>query len=225
MPCVYIFVYDEDHERYSPLKIMSLKGQMHNYRMKYTDNGFSLILVRSWTCDTMRISWGGVQAMDKSDPVNLPVTVTVALRHKIMTRKITQWLREVQYMLKQGSSWHDITDYYRARKKAVNLKAETGDKEVMQSSKKAEREKSQKKRNRFKRNLLKCKRPYQVRNLKYSSDLLLTFDLKCIVYFSWWKDFRVPTTTTKVKVTTAGNAFGVWHDHTNIFQMKLPAGV
>ena len=49
-------------------------------------------------------------------------------------------------MLKQGSSWHDITDYYRARKKAVNLKAETGDKEVMQSPKKAEREESQKKK-------------------------------------------------------------------------------
>ena len=49
-------------------------------------------------------------------------------------------------MLKQGSSWHDITDYYRARKKAVNLKAETGDKEVMQFPKKAKREKSQKKK-------------------------------------------------------------------------------
>ena len=33
---LYIFVHDEDHERYSPLKIMSLKGQMHNYMMKYT---------------------------------------------------------------------------------------------------------------------------------------------------------------------------------------------
>ena len=142
---LYIFVYDEDHERYSPLKIMSLKGQMHNYRMKYTEDGFSLTLVKSWTY-TMRISWGGAQVMDKSDPVNLPVTVTVALRHKIMTRKIAQWLGEVQYMLKQGSSWHDITDYYSARKKAVNLKAETGDKEVLQSPKKAEREKSQKKK-------------------------------------------------------------------------------
>ena len=49
-------------------------------------------------------------------------------------------------MLKQGSSWHDITDYYRARKKAVNLKAETDDKEVTQSQKKARREKSQKKK-------------------------------------------------------------------------------
>ena len=46
---LYIFVYDEDHERYSPLKIMSLKGQMHNYRMKYTGEGISLTLVRSWT--------------------------------------------------------------------------------------------------------------------------------------------------------------------------------
>ena len=64
---LYIFVYDEDHERYSPLKIMSLKGQMHNYRMKYTGEGISLTLVRSWTYDTMTISWGGVQVMDKSD--------------------------------------------------------------------------------------------------------------------------------------------------------------
>ena len=81
--------------------------------------------------------------MDKSDPINLPVTVTVALGHKIMTRRNSQQLGEVQYMPKQGSSWHDITDYYRARKRAVKLKAETGDKIVTQSPK---REKSQKKK-------------------------------------------------------------------------------
>ena len=142
---LYIFIYDEDHERYSPLKIMSLKGQMHNYRMKYTGEGISLTLVRSWTYDTMTISWGGVQVMDKSDPVNLPVTVTVALRHKIMTRRIAQQLGEVQYMLKQGSSWHDITDYYRARKKAVNLRVESGDRGVTSSPKKVRKEKSHKK--------------------------------------------------------------------------------
>ena len=142
---LYIFVYDEDHERYSPLKIMSLKGQMHNYRMKYTGEGISLTLVRSWTYDTMTISWGGVQVMDKSDPINLPVTVTVALRHKIMTRRIAQQLGEVQYMLKQGSSWHDITDYYRARKKAVNLRVESGDRGVTSSPKKVRKEKSHKK--------------------------------------------------------------------------------
>ena len=142
---LYIFVYDEDHERYSPLKIMSLKGQMHNYRMKYTGEGISLTLVRSWTYDTMTISWGGVQVMDKSDPINLPATVTVALRHKIMTRRIAQQLGEVQYMLKQGSSWHDITDYYRARKKAVNLRVESGDRGVTSSPKKVRKEKSVKK--------------------------------------------------------------------------------
>ena len=84
--------------------------------------------------------------MDKSDPINLPATVTVALRHKIMTRRIAQQLGEVQYMLKQGSSWHDITDYYRARKKAVNLKAEAGDKGITESPKKVRKEKSQKKK-------------------------------------------------------------------------------
>ena len=133
---LYIFIYDEDHERHSPLKIMSLKGQVHNYRMKYTGKGISLTLVRSWTYDTMKMSWGGVQVMDKSDPINLPATVTVALRHKIMTRRIAQQLGEVQYMLKQGSSWYDITDYYRARKKAVNLRVESGDKGVTSSPKK-----------------------------------------------------------------------------------------
>ena len=100
--------------------------------------------------------------MDKSDPINLPATVTVALRHKIMTKRIAQQLGEVQYMLKQGSNWHDITDYYRARKKAVNLRAETGDKEVTQFPEKVMR-KSHRKRKRFKRNQLKYKRPYQVR--------------------------------------------------------------
>ena len=139
---LYIFVYDSDHERYSPLKIMSLKGQMLNYRMKYTGDGLSLTLVK-WTYDKMTISWEGVQVIDKSGPINLPVTVTVALRHIIMTRRIAQQLGEVHYMLKQGSSWHDITDYYRARKKAVKLKAETGDKGASQSPKK---EKSQKKK-------------------------------------------------------------------------------
>ena len=66
---LYIFVYDNDHERYSSLKIMSLKGQMHNYRMKYTGDGLSLTLVRSWTYDSVTRSWEGVQVMDKSDPI------------------------------------------------------------------------------------------------------------------------------------------------------------
>ena len=45
------------------------------------------------------------------------------------------------------------------------------------------------------------------------------------VYFSWWKDFRVPTSTPKVKVVTAGKACGVWYKKLNTFQFKLPAEV
>ena len=44
-------------------------------------------------------------------------------------------LGEVQFMLKQGSSWHDITDYYKAKKKAVKHKAETVALEIAQSPK------------------------------------------------------------------------------------------
>ena len=62
-------------------------------------------------------------------------------------------------MLKQGSSWRDITDYYRARKRAVKLKAETGDKVVTQSPK---REKSQKKK-KVQGEPVEVSRPYQVR--------------------------------------------------------------
>ena len=62
-----------------------------------------------------------------------------------MIRRIAQQLGEVQYMLRQGSSWHGITDYYRTRKKAVKLKAKTWDKGASQ------KEKSQNKR--FKWNL------------------------------------------------------------------------
>ena len=71
--------------------------------------------------------------------------MTVALRHKIMTRRIAQQLGDMQYLLKQGSSWHDITDYYRARKKAVNSRVELGDKGVTSSPKKVRKEKSYKK--------------------------------------------------------------------------------
>ena len=46
-----------------------------------------------------------------------------------------------------------------------------------------------------------------------------------IIYFSQWRDFRVPTPTTKVKVAMAGKVFGVWNDKTNAFQFKLPLGV
>ena len=45
------------------------------------------------------------------------------------------------------------------------------------------------------------------------------------VFFSWWKDFRVPTSTPKVKVATGGKACGVWYEKLNTFQFKLPAGV
>ena len=96
-----------------------------------------------------------------------------------MTRRIAHQLGEVQYMLKQGSSWHDITAYYRARKNAVKLKAETGDKAVTQSLK---REKSQKKK--FQRNLWKYKKTLSSENRTQVTDvtLLLTFDSKYVYY-------------------------------------------
>ena len=132
---LYLFVYDTDHERYSPIKIMSLKGRMHHYKMKYCGTGLVMTLEKSCTFDTMKLDWSGVQILEKNEPLKLPRTVTVAFKHKIKTRRIMRQLGEVQFMLKQGSSWHDITDYYKAKKKAVKHKAETVALEIAQSPK------------------------------------------------------------------------------------------
>ena len=132
---LYLFVYDTDHERYSPVKIMSLKGHVHHYKMKYSSGGLIMTLEKSCTFDTLKLDWNGVLLLEKNEPLKLPVSVTVALKHKIKTRRIMSQLGEVQFMLKQGSSWHDITDYYKVKRKAVKHKAETVALEVVQSPK------------------------------------------------------------------------------------------
>ena len=49
------------------------------------------------------------------------------------------------------------------------------------------------------------------------------------ISFSWWRNqvenFRVPTTSAKVKVVTAGRAFRVWNNKNSTFQFKLPSEV
>ena len=132
---LYLFVYDTDHERYSPVKIMSLKGHVHHYKMKYSSGGLIMTLEKSCTFDALKLDWNGVLLLEKNEPLKLPVSVTVALKHKIKTRRIMSQLGEVQFMLKQGSSWHDITDYYKVKRKAVKHKAETVALEVAQSPK------------------------------------------------------------------------------------------
>ena len=50
-----------------------------------------------------------------------------------------------------------------------------------------------------------------------------------IIYFSWWRNqvenFRVPTTSAKVKVATAGRVLWVWNNKDSAFQLKLPSGI
>ena len=49
------------------------------------------------------------------------------------------------------------------------------------------------------------------------------------IYFSWWRNqvenFRVPTPSAKVKVATAGRAFGVGNNKDSTLQFKLPSGI
>ena len=96
---LYLFVYDTDHERYSPVKIMSLKGHVHHYKMKYISGGLIMTLEKSCTFDTLKLDWNGVLLLEKNEPLKLPVSVTVVLKHKIKTRRIMSQLGEVQFML------------------------------------------------------------------------------------------------------------------------------
>ena len=49
------------------------------------------------------------------------------------------------------------------------------------------------------------------------------------IYFSWWRNqvenVRVPITSAKVKVVTAGRAFGMWNNKDSTLQFKLPSEV
>ena len=49
------------------------------------------------------------------------------------------------------------------------------------------------------------------------------------IYFGWLRNqvenFRVPITSAKVKVVTAGRAFGVWNNKDSTIQFKLPSGI
>ena len=83
---MYIFLYHDDY--YALLKIKSLSGHIHMYKMENKLLPGQLMLQKHCLWDTITINWKNVQILKHDVPVAMPVTVTVPLTHKIKTQNI-----------------------------------------------------------------------------------------------------------------------------------------
>ena len=109
MYCLFMFVYNED--RYAPIKIKHLKGQLHMYRIENSiDPGF-LKITKFFLWDTLNIEWNELKLYVSNQLVQLPKSVTIPLKHKIKTRSLIRGDDiDIQFMIKQGSTWCNLTN-------------------------------------------------------------------------------------------------------------------
>ena len=115
----YLFIFTDHY--YSPLKICPLRGHLQNYKIEDSGTDLELTLHKNWIYDTVNISWGDIQVLENEIPIKLPRTVSIPLRHKIKNRRIMSFEWDVQYMVKQGPNWYNLTRTYKARRKAVSF--------------------------------------------------------------------------------------------------------
>ena len=80
-----------------------------------------LTLHKNWIYDTVNISWGDIQVLENEIPIKLPRTVSIPLRHKIKNRRMMSFEWDVQYMVKQGSNWYNLTRTYKTKRNAVSF--------------------------------------------------------------------------------------------------------
>ena len=80
-----------------------------------------LTLHKNWIYDTVNTSWGDIQVLENEIPIKLPRTVSIPLRHKIKNRRMVSFDWDVQYMVKQGPNWYNLTRIYKTKRKAVSF--------------------------------------------------------------------------------------------------------
>ena len=120
---LYLFVYDGHN--YTPIKVKTLRGHMNCYKIEDNRKDVILTLNKHWIFDTVSINWNGVQVLEEDEPIPLPTSVPILLRHKVKTRNILSQdyeimyiyenkLYEIQYSIKQGTNWLNMTKHYRS---------------------------------------------------------------------------------------------------------------
>ena len=115
----YLFTFTDHY--YSPLKICPLRGHLQNYKVEDSGTDLELTLHKNWIYDTVNISWGDIQVLENEIPIKLPRTVSIPLRHKIKNRRMMSFEWDVQYMVKQGPNWYNLTRTYKTKRKAVSF--------------------------------------------------------------------------------------------------------
>ena len=112
---LYLFVYDGDN--YTPIKVKSLRGHMYCFKIVGNRKDVVLTLNRHWIDDTVSINWNGVQVMEEDEPISLSTSVPILMKHKVKTRNILSQDYEIQYSIKQGTNWLNMTKNYRLTRK------------------------------------------------------------------------------------------------------------
>ena len=116
---LYFFLYHSDY--YAPLRIKSLAGHMHMYKMENMLLPKQIILQRNYLWDTVTINWDDVCIRKHEAPVAMPITVTVPLPHKIKTRNIMRSEFNIQVTLKQGNDWVNIRNWTSKKVRHVQM--------------------------------------------------------------------------------------------------------
>ena len=106
---LYIFLYNSHF--YVPLKIKHLTGHMHMYRIENPITPEKLSFHRHCLWDSYVVNWGSMKLYVNGIPIQLPLSLTVPLRDKIKThRMMTKDELDLQFMIKQGANWYNLTD-------------------------------------------------------------------------------------------------------------------
>ena len=112
---LYLFVYDGDN--YTPIKVKTSRGDMNFYKIEDNRKDVILTLNKHWIFDTASINWNGIQVLEEDEPIPLPTSVPILLKHKVKTRNILSQDYEIQYSIKQGTNWLNMTKHYRSTRK------------------------------------------------------------------------------------------------------------
>ena len=94
-----------------------LRSHMYCYRIEDNRKDVVLTLNRHWIYDTVSINWNRVQVMEEDEPISCPISVPILMKHKVKTRNILSQDYEIQYSIKQGTNWLNMTKNYRSTRK------------------------------------------------------------------------------------------------------------
>ena len=112
---LYLFMYNGHN--YTPIKVKTLRGNMNCCKIEDNRKDVILTLNKHWIFNTVSINWNGVRVLEDDEPIPMPASVPILLKHKVKTRNILSQDYEIQYSIKQGTNWLNMTKHYRSMKK------------------------------------------------------------------------------------------------------------